>query len=252
MSLKDSIDGGQERQSGSLYRKMIAGSLWAIAMRWAMRLVGLASIVILARLLTPQDFGVVAMGSIAVGLIEVFAELGAATLLLREKEITRVDCDTAWTMRVIQGFVVATALVLCAPLAASYFSEPRVVSVLWVLAAGCIVSSFDNVGLVLVRRDLDFARDFRIGLYQKLSVAATTVVLALWLRNYWALVFGQLVGAVSACAISYLVHPYRPRFCVVKFRHYLSFSSSIVLMNVAVFLRERIGAIAVGGGGNGT
>jgi lipopolysaccharide exporter len=99
-----------------------------------------------------------------------------------------------------------------------------------------------------VRKELDFARDFRINIIQKLSVAVATVVLALALRNYWALAFAQVIGAVVSCLISYLVHPYRPRFCLVKFKEYLRFSFSIVLINTGYFLRERIGAIAVGGG----
>ena len=87
----------------SVYGNMLAGSLWGMAIRWGMRVLGFVSIVILARLLTPADFGLVAMATICVGLIASVTDFGASLLLLRTRDVTREDCDTAWTMGLIQN-----------------------------------------------------------------------------------------------------------------------------------------------------
>jgi len=231
----------------TIYKHMLAGSIWALAMRWGIRGIGLISVVILARLLTPMDFGIVAMGSLLIGLIDGFAELGTGALLLRQREITRADCDTAWTIRLIQGAVISVVLLVSAPLAVRYFSEPRLLPVIFVLALCSLMAATSNIGATLVRKELDFAKDFRYGVYQKLGSFLPTLAFAMLLRDYWALVFGNLVGTVVAVALSYRIHPYRPRLSLEKARQYLAFSIAVVGSNVAGFLKAKVDVLVIGG-----
>jgi len=231
----------------SVLKHMLSGSLWALAMRWSIRGLGLISVVILARLLTPEDFGIVAMGALLIGLIDGFAELGTAMLLLRRSDITREDCDTAWTLRLIQGLVIGTLLAISAPFAVRYFSEPRLEAVIYVLALGAVVGAGANIGMTLVRKDLDFAKDFRFGVYQKLGGFFPTLLLAFWLRDYWALAFGNLVGTIVGVILSFRMHPYRPRLCLAKVRDYLEFSVAVVGANIARFLKGKVDVLVIGG-----
>ncbi len=145
----------------SLGRRLMSGSVWMIAMRWSMRLLGLVSTAILARLLTPEDFGLVAMSAFAVGFIEVFSQLGVELVLIRHPNPQRRHYDTAWTFNLLTGLILGGLMVLVAPLAAAYFEEPRVEQVLWVLAAAPLVKGAVNIGIVDFRRDLRFAKDFQ-------------------------------------------------------------------------------------------
>jgi O-antigen/teichoic acid export membrane protein len=225
---------------------MLRGSLWAIVMRWSLRGIGLISVLILARLLTPEDFGIVAMASITIGFIQGFSELGTSMVLIREPNPTRAHCDTAWTVQVIVGTFVATLVAALAEPAAWYFREPRLVAVLYLLAASALVGSTTNVGLVLVRKALDFATDFRFVVYTRLATFLITIPLALVLRSYWALVAGQVVGGTIGVWLSYRMHPYRPRLSLERAKEYFTFSLSIVPFNIARFLRDRIGVLVVG------
>ena len=229
---------------------MVAGSLWAVAMRWSMRAIGLVSVVILARLLTPADFGIVAMGFLLMGLIDGFAELGTGMLLLRQREVTRADCDTAWTLGLIQGALVGVALVVSAPFAVQYFSEPRLLPVIFVLALCSIIGATGNIGVTLVRKELDFAKDFRYGVYGKLVTFFATLAFAVMQRDYWALVLGSVVGTLAGVALSYRMHPYRPRLSLERARQYLSFSISVVSSNVARFLKAKVDVLVIGGSTN--
>ncbi|HLB84021.1 MAG TPA: oligosaccharide flippase family protein, partial [Steroidobacteraceae bacterium] len=90
-------------------------------MRWAIRGVGLVSTVILARLLSPDDFGVVAMAMVAVAILQSFAASGTDLALLRNTKATREHYDTAWTLEIIQAVVLAVVLFATAPLVGGHF-----------------------------------------------------------------------------------------------------------------------------------
>ena len=96
----------------SLRPHMIKGSLWMISMRWIMRSIGLVSTIILARLLTPDDFGVIAISMLLVGFLEVFFESGQQQAIIRHENPTRAHYDSAWTMGIISGVILAIVIFL--------------------------------------------------------------------------------------------------------------------------------------------
>ena len=215
--------------------RIVGGSLWMIGMRWTMRLIGLVSTIILARLLTPADFGIVAMAVIVVGLLDMLADAGVDLALLRNREAGKAHWDTAWTIRVMQGFIVAVLILLAIAPAASLFDDDRLRPVLAVLALRPVIDGFTNIGIVAFRRDLDFAREFRFGVLQKLGGFVVVVVLALVWRNYWALIVGRLAGGLISVAISYVMHSYRPRFTLKEFRSIWSFSQWLLVSRLGIF-----------------
>ena len=96
-----------------------------------MRGIGFISTVVMARLLAPSDYGIVAMAMLLVGLTQAVLDFGASTALLRKTTVTRDEVDSAWTLGVIQGGLIGLLLLATSPLAVSYFKEPRVGPVLW-------------------------------------------------------------------------------------------------------------------------
>ena len=229
---------------------MLRGVSWAIIMRWGIRAIGLVSTLILARLLSPEDFGIAAMGMLVIGLLYAFTEFGTSMHLIRVKEVNRAQCDTAWTITLLQNVFISMLLLLLAPVVATYFNEPRVVGVIYVLAVAAFMGGFSSVGPTLIRRELRFALDFRFNIYKKLLIFAATVGFALVLRNYWALVFGHLVGTMAGVVLSYVIHPYRPVWSLAKAPEYLRFALSIVPMHLANQLREMAPQFMVGSLGN--
>lgn len=230
--------------------RFVEGSLWMIAMRWAIRGAGLVSTVILARVLTPADFGLVAMASLVLGLLVACSEMGAAQLLLRTRDTDRAAYDTAWTIILIQAVVLALLMYLLAWPASVYFKEPRLVEVMQAVAAGSVLSGFNNIGTVMFRRDLDFRRDFLFGFYSKVATVVPTIVLALVWRSYWALVVGPILGHLLEVLISYRMHPFRPRLSLTGWRRFVTFSLWITPANIATFLNQKVDVFVVGGVAN--
>lgn len=218
-----------------------------IASRWVMRLVGLISTVVLARLLVPEDFGVVAMAMIVVGLLESLSYAGVDLALIRQKETSRDYYDTAWTVQILQGLFVASVLVAISPLVAHYFGEPRVWAILQFCALVAVISGFQNIGVVAFRKELDFAKEFRFTLYGKLINLVFTITAAVLLKSYWALVAGMLAGVIVNVFISYRMHPYRPRLSLSRVSALWSFSQWLMISQIGGFLNQKTDAIVVGG-----
>lgn len=227
-------------------RQLVRGSAWMVAARWATRLIGLVSTVILARLLAPEDFGIVAIALIAVGLLETVGYAGVDLALMRPGANSREHFDTAWTIQIIQGLLIAVLLVVFAPWVGLLFSEPRTVGVVQVIALRPLISGFENIGVVAFRKELDFAKDFRFTVYTKLANFAIVVGSAYCLENYWALTIGMTSGSVIAVILSYLMHPYRPRLSLVHVREMWGFSQWLIISRVGSFLNRKTDEVVVG------
>src|SRR5579864_510877 len=144
----------------SLERQMVKGSAWVIGVRWAVRFLGLISTIILARLLTPADFGIVAIAMIILGMLEVFTQTGQHLAIIRHPNPTREHYDTAWTIFIMLYSTLAVIIFLCAPLAAIYFHEPRAVAVVRIVALKTFIAGFENVGIVDFQKYLRFNKEF--------------------------------------------------------------------------------------------
>ncbi|HEX3810932.1 MAG TPA: lipopolysaccharide biosynthesis protein [Rhizomicrobium sp.] len=231
----------------SLNSHMFSGSVWMIGLRWTIRLTGVVSTIILARLLTPADFGIVAMAMLVVGMLEILNQTGQKLAIIRHASPTREHYDTAWTISVITGLVIGTTIFAIAPLTSVYFHEPRAVPVMQCLALRSVIGGFENIGTTNFRRDLKFDKFFLYNMYPKMFSFIVTVGLAILWRNYWALVAGILCSQLSMNAISYLMHSYRPRFSLAKIGELWTFSGWTLFRTIGNFLNFQIDQLVVGG-----
>lgn len=249
MTCNPEID-SRKRGGYNASRSVARGVTWAVLMRWVMRFIGLFSTLILARLLSPEDFGIVAMGMLVVQLLFEMSEFGASVNLIRSKEIDRSHCDTAWSINLLQGLLAALALVALAVPASVYFKEPQIIEVMYILALGTMIGGFENIGTVLIRRDLEFAKDFRFNVYKKLLTFCFTVGSAIILQNFWALLIGFLAGKGAGVVLSYLMHSYRPRWSLAHAADYVRFGMAMIPLRLASVLRGMIPSFLVAGLGN--
>ena len=231
---------------GSIYRHMLRGSLWALGQNFSIRLIGLFNTLILARLLVPDDFGLVTMASMVLGFLNSFVDLGHSALLMRQPVATPEHCDTAWTFSVLRGAVVGIFLALLAPWIADYFRDGRVVAVTLVLALNSLMSNAFSIGLILVRKELNFSTEFYFNLACRIVVLVVTLGLAFWLRSYWAIVIGSIIGTFFGLILSFKIHPYRAKLSFAKAREYFDFSLVMIPLNVAFYFTARMDSFVVG------
>jgi lipopolysaccharide exporter len=236
----------EKRLEGSLSRRTAKGAGWVIAWRIATRNIGLVSILILARLLTPDDFGLVAIATGFIAAVDALSALGVQDALVREAELDRELYDTAFTMNVFRGLASAAIIALSAWPLGEFFGDPRLAPILLALAAGTLLGAFENVGIVDFVRALEFQKEFRLQITGRVVGAIVTVALAAVLHSYWALVAGILVGRLVRLVQSYTISPYRPRFSLGRWRRIIGFSLWTWAAGLIHMVRDRIDSIVVG------
>jgi len=227
--------------------RVLKASGWALMSRWGVRLLGLVSTLVLVRLLTPADFGIVGMAMIVVGFSEAVLEFGVYAILIHRSRLERADYDTAWTLNVIQGAIAALLTLAVAYPAAAYFGDPRITPVLMVMAVAMVIGSAENTGVVDFQRQLQMRADFLLFLSRKLAGVIIGIGMAVAFRSYWALVFGYAGTRLIGVAMSYWLHPFRPRISLARLPAFIGMSAWLVMRNVGDFTRRRLDRFIVGG-----
>ena len=218
---------------------MAAGAAWLVLFKLTERGIGFVSTLILARVLVPEDFGLVAMATSILAALELLGAFSFDMALIQNQHAVRHHYDTAWTFAVLFGILKAGALCVLAFPVANFFGEGRLPPLVFALAAYTLIEGFDNVGIVAFQKDLELHKEFRFGLLKKLVGFAVTVSLAFWLRSYWALMAGILSARLASLLLSYWLHPFRPRFSLAGAGDLFGFSKWLLLNNFLIFVNNR-------------
>jgi len=229
-----------------LGQRIATGATWIVLQRLAVRMIGLVSTIILARLLVPEDFGLIALATTLFAVLETLLELGFDLALIQRQTSDRSLYDTAWTLSIARGILTALLFVAAAYPLASFYGDPRLVPVVMWLAVIALFSGFQNIGIVEFRMELQFDREFRMLVWSKVAAFVVTIVLAWIWRDYRALVAGIITGKAVTLILSYTMHPYRPRFSLKGATPFLHFSKWLLLNNVVVLIRQRMDTFVVG------
>jgi lipopolysaccharide exporter len=222
----------------TIQRRMATGIVWMVFSRLMDRGVGVISVLILARLLVPDDFGLVAMATAIGSFLDLLGAFSFDVALIQNQEASKKQYDTVWTFNVLFGLLCATLLTVLASPASQFYREPRLTAVMYVFAMGYLISGFGNVGTVNIRKNLEFRKEFVFSMSGRLISFALTIALALWLRSYWALVAGTVAGRVAGVVISYIASSYRPRFGLSAASELFHFSKWMFVNNTLNFLQH--------------
>ncbi len=231
----------------SVNSRMATGAAWMVLLRISDRAIGLLSTVVLARLLMPGDFGLIAIAAAVIGMLEVLGAVGLDVALIQRADARRVHFDTAWTFHILFGLAVALVVAGIAQPVASFYADPRLVGVMLMLAATSALQAFENIGVVAFRKELEFDREFRYRITQRLlTTFVVTMPLAFTLKNYWALLLGSLAGAAIKVVLSYRLHPYRPRFSLVALGELMAFSQWFLATSIIEYIYGRMTGLIIG------
>tara|TARA_R110000787_G_scaffold8895_31_gene30701 strand:- start:1874 stop:3388 length:1515 start_codon:yes stop_codon:yes gene_type:complete len=226
--------------------QIATGAGWTVLMRFGVRFIGVISTIVLARVLVPADFGLVALAMLLVTAVEVMAEFNFEVYLIRDQKAGREIYDTVWSLTIIRGAVMGLLMIALAGPASVFFNEPRIEQIVYLLAAITFLESLQNVGIVDFRKHMQFDRDFVFMLSAKIIAFTVTIGLALWLRSYWALVIGTMSERIVRILLSYRMHPFRPRWSLAGWHEILSFSSWLLFNNFLNFIYTRSDTFFIG------
>jgi lipopolysaccharide exporter len=222
------------------------GAVWMVAFKLIDRGVGLASTIVLARLLAPADFGLIAIAMMLIGALQLLFAFNFDVHLIQSAKAGRDQFDTVWTFNLIFGAACAVLLSALAHAVSRFYHEPRLEAVVYTLAFGCFAAGFSNIGPVIFRREMRFDREFKFMLGKRLAPVLVTIPIAIWLHSYWALAIGQLAGTLASVLLSYQVSDYRPKFSLKARSELFHASKWLFINNMLQFLNGRAAEFVIG------
>ncbi|MEO3471562.1 oligosaccharide flippase family protein [Roseomonas sp. CAU 1739] len=220
----------QDEASKVLGRVAVGASLM-VAARFVIRGLSIIGMLVLARLLVAEDFGLVALSGAAVAFVEVLSVTNYGLLLVRERQPTRDLYDTAFTLNILRCLLIGLLIASTAHWQAHFLGDARIAGVLQVVSLIIILDGLTSIGMVRLQRDLHFDSLFRFQVVSKVVAFVVSVILALILQNYWSLVLGNLAARLVAIPYSYWLAPHQPRLSLRNAGQLLQFSGWMLGIN---------------------
>ncbi len=197
--------------TGSVLQQTVKSGIWVSSTKMSVRLLQILMLIILARLLSPRDFGLLGIALLTLGFTRRFTDIGLNAALIQQKEKNVDDyLDTTWCLEIGRGLLIFAVLFALAPHIAGLFSEPAATDLIRVLALIPILDGFRNPGVVYFQKDLSFHKDFVFQTSGGIMQFLVGVGYALYSPTVWALVFASVSQPATRFVLSYLLHDYRP------------------------------------------
>ena len=226
----------------STAKRVATGAGWLYANRWLERLLDLISIVVLARILMPEDFGLVAIAASLVVIVDGLSNFDVNAVLIRTRDEDRSLYDTAFTLSALRGLLSALLLLIIA----SFVTEARIEALLYVLALRPLLTGLFNPRFVMYERNLVYSRFAVLTLVAKIVAVSVTLAFAVVYRSYWSIVFGMLAGELISLILSYTLRPFSPRISFERFKDIFSFSGWLSLTAIVTTLSMETDKVIVG------
>ncbi|MFN2511710.1 MAG: oligosaccharide flippase family protein [Pyrinomonadaceae bacterium] len=235
-----------------LAKRVRSGLSWSASSLLIGELLRFVRSVVLARLLVPEDFGLLGMALTVVAALNALTTLGLDRTIIANKFNTRdelkANLDTVWSAELIRSLLITVLVSASAFPMSQFYDQPQLRVIIPLLGLTVLVQGFQNIGLVILRKEITFARIFWYELVTNVAGAALTIALAVVMRNVWALVIGLLLTAALGTILSYFFHSYRPRlsFEKIALRRALHLGKFALVIAVASYVTTMADNVMVG------
>ena len=232
----------------SLKSQATSGIIWNAMEKFSGQFIQLAVGIILARILVPADFGLIGMLSIFIAISGAFVGSGLGSGLIQKKNRTDVDYTTVFIFNVAISLLVYVILFFSAPLIADYYDEPRLTLLTRVLSLNIFINSFAIIQRTRLTVSMDFKSMAKVNVSAIIISGSFAVILALLDYGVWALVGQQLLNAVVAVTILWVINKGIPpiRFSMQSFRRLFGFGSKLLISRIYAQSLQNVYNITMG------
>ncbi|MBN1266398.1 MAG: lipopolysaccharide biosynthesis protein [Anaerolineales bacterium] len=226
----------------------VSGTLWNYASFALSKGLTFISTIILARILAPEDFGLVAMGLVFIGYLEMLNELGVGHALIYHQGDVEEKSNVAFVMSVSVNVFLAVVAVFAAPLASFLFHEPQVIPIIRALSISFILSSLGSIHAARLKKELQFRKVFLPEFGRAAAKGLVSITMALMGFGVWSLVLGQVAGVLISNILYWIVVPWRPRlhFDPKVARSLLGYGSQIILVGIVGMIHKNVDYLIIG------
>lgn len=229
----------------SLNQSLFKSSFLLFVGRFLDRAIGLVSTLILARVLLPEDFGIVAIASIVVFFFDSISNVGIREYLTQKSNLTDDDINSAWTFNGLTKLLVWGVFVLSSSFIADFYDKPELFYVFLVISLIVPLMGFENVGLILSQRELDYDSLFKLRLTEKITAFVVMLCLLSFMQSYWVMILSMVFSYFVRFFGSYYIDPYRPTFCLKNIGEQWHFSKWLLPKGVIGFIKSEVDTLMV-------
>ena len=216
----------------SLKGKTTKGFFWGTIERFASQGIQFVFGILLARLLSPDDYGIIAMLMVFLAVAQVFIDSGFSTGLIRKEEKKPEDFSTCFFFNIVVGIVAYAVLYLIAPFVSEFYNKPILTPILRVVGIKVIFSSFCIVQQAILTIKIDFKKQAQVSVITAIFSGIIGLCLAYNGFGVWALAVQQVIGEVLRCLLLWIFAKWRPitAFSVESFKYLFGFGSKMLVI----------------------
>ena len=228
--------------------KTISGVKWSAIERIALQGIQFLIGIVLARLLSPSDFGIVGMITIFLALSQSLIDSGFSNALIRKIDRTQTDCSTVFFFNIILGLIMVGILCLCSPLIADFFGKPELNDITKVVSLTLFFNSLAVVQTALLTSDVNFKTQAKATLIATLLSGAIGIICAYIGLGVWSLVWQSVSSSIFRTILLWVLSKWRPtlEFSWFSFRSLFSYGSKLMLSGIIGTLCIQLSTIMIG------
>ncbi|MCX6842138.1 MAG: lipopolysaccharide biosynthesis protein [candidate division WOR-3 bacterium] len=234
--------------SDSLRPKTLRGVSWSLLGRGGTSGIQLVISIILARLLLPAQFGLIAMISIFMAVAQSFVDSGFGSALIQKQDATRVDESSIFYFNIVVGFVAAGLLCLAAPWIAAFYKMPLLAPMTRALSLTLVINAFGLIQTSLMTKRVDFKKQMKVSTVAVAASGAIGILLAYLGFGVWSLVIQSLCSSLFQTSTLWLVYSWRPiwAFSLASLRGMFSYGSKLLLSGLLDTIYNNVYQLVIG------
>lgn len=233
---------------GSLKQKTVKGVIWSCVERFSVQGIQFLIMIIMARLLSPEEYGLIGMVAIFLAISQSLIDSGFSQALIRKLDRTNVDNSTVFYFNIVVSAILYLILFLAAPFVAEFYNQPELKSVMRVICLGVIFNSLAVVQRALFTAKIDFKSQAKASLSAAIFSGVVGIVMAYGGYGVWALVAQQLLNLFINTLLLWIFSSWRPlaAFSWQSFHELFSFGSKMLASGLLDTLYRNIYPIVIG------
>ena len=234
--------------SQSLTDKTISGLNWSFLGTYGNAIINTIVGIVLARLLTPQDFGLIGMVYIFTGLADLFATLGMGESVIRIKNLNDNYIRVATTLTITASVLIYLVFYFSSPFIAAFYNEPKIIPIIKVLSFLFLIKAVATISYSRLQRNLDFKTIMVLSITNSVTYGITSSVLAIRGFGVWSLVYGNLAASIISAFLTLRKSPpsLKPLLKKNEFKELAGFGSGVTLSNILLYGSSNVDYLIIG------
>lgn len=232
----------------SLKKSTINGVLWSSLERLSGQLIGFVVIVIMSRLLTQTDYGLVGMLMIFIDIAQTLVDSGVTQALIRKQDRSQADCSTAFYFNVLLSILLYLILFFTAPVIALFYSQPELVALTRVISLSIVINAFMMVQKALFTVNLNFKIQAKASVSAAIISGIIGIGMAYMGYGVWSIVYYQLANLILIAVFLWGMSSWRPTktFSLNSFKYFFRFGSNLTIAGIMHTIYKNVYLVAIG------